>query len=177
MVQLNEDERILWSGTPLKMPFLFGVYAVASVGVLLFVGLIYVALAYQFWPAFFFAAILFGILVVFIPLMKYKDWKTTQYIVTNQRVFFDTLIGYDVVKAEDIRDVYVKTGLLDRLYGTSKVFVTYRDFQSTTTYWKPRGKIIVHHGYPFFSSLKNAEEIKDLILDVVKQFLNNNGGI
>lgn len=169
MVQLNEDETILWSGTPLKMPFLFGVYVVVSIGVLLFVGLIYVALAYQFWAAFFFAALVFGILVVFVPFMKYKDWKTTQYVVTNQRVVFDTMIGYDVVKVDDIRDVFVKTGLLDRLYGTSKVFVTYRDFQSTTTYWKPRGIIIIRHGYPFFSSIKNAEEVKDLVLNLTGQ--------
>ena len=102
------------------MPFLLAFDVVVSIGVLLFVGLIYVALAYQFWAAFFFAALVFGILVVFVPFMKYKDWKTTQYVVTNQRVVFDTMIGYDVVKVDDIRDVYVKTGLLINFMAQAK---------------------------------------------------------
>ncbi len=166
MVQLNEDERVLWSGRPLKMPFLFGVYIIAALGILIFVGLIYLALAYQFWSAFFFAAIFFGILVVFMPWMKFRDWKTTQYTVTNQRVFFDTMIGYDVVRVEDIRDVFIKTGVLDKIYGTRKLFVKYRDFQPTTRYWQPHGTIIIPQGYPYFSSIKNASEVKDLILDI-----------
>lgn len=53
MVQLNEDERVLWSGRPLKMPFLFGVYIIVALGILIFIRLIYVALEYQFWGAFF----------------------------------------------------------------------------------------------------------------------------
>jgi len=168
MVQLNEDEKVLWSGTPLKMPFLFGVYIGAPIGFSLFTGLIYVAVALQ-PSAFFFAAIILGLLVYSLHL-KYRDWKTTQYTVTNQRVFFDTMIGYDVVRAEDIREVYIKTGLLDRYYGTSRVFVAYRDFQKTTEYWKPHGKIIVEHDYPFFlCSIKDAREVKDLIEQVAAQ--------
>ncbi len=169
MVKLEEDERILWSGTPLKMPYLFGAYIVASVGVLLSLGALYVALVYKVNQFFFFAPLLFGILVVFMPFLRYWDWKTTQYVVTNQRVFFDTMIGYDVVKAEDIQDVYVKAGLLDKLHGTSKVFVTYRGFQPTTKYWKPLGTVVVRQGYPSFNSIKNAEEVKELILGIKAQ--------
>ena len=60
--------------------------------------------------------------------MRFKDWKTTKYAVRDQRVLFDTMIGYDVVKLTDIRDVQVKTRVLDRVFGTKSVYVTYRIF-------------------------------------------------
>lgn len=93
MVQLSDNERIIWSGRPLRMPFLFGLFIVIPLGLGIFFVTVYVALVFQVWPAIFFGAISLGLFVFFMPLTRYKDWKTTEYAVTNQRVFFDTMVG------------------------------------------------------------------------------------
>jgi hypothetical protein len=77
-------------------------------------------------------------------------------MVTNQRVFFETLSGYAVVNLEDVREVYVTRGLRDRLFGTGRLFVAYRDFQRTTKFWKPRGTVIVYHKPPSFRFIKEV---------------------
>jgi hypothetical protein len=169
MVQLNDEERVLWSAKPLKMPFLAGLFVVVPLGLGVFFVVTYLVLISQVWSALFIGFICLGIFVFFIPLTAYKDWKTTEYVVTNQRVFFDTMMGYAIVNLTDVQNVFVRTGFLDRFYGTGKVFVSYRDFQPTTKYWKPGGNIIVNQGYPSFTSIKDTQQVKDLILDAAAQ--------
>jgi hypothetical protein len=169
MVQLNDEERVLWSAKPLKMPFLARLFVVVPLGLTIFLVVTYLVLISQVWTLLIFGFISLGIFVFFIPLTSYKDWKTTEYVVTNQRVFFDTMIGYAVLNLTDVQNVFVKVGFLDRFFGTGKVFVSYRDFQPTTRYWKPGGEIIVNQSYPSFTSIKDVQLVKDLILDAAAQ--------
>ena len=95
-----------------------------------------------------------------------KNWIETEYAVTDQRVFFDTLIGYAIVNLTDVREVYVKTGLFDIVFGTGSVFVSYRDFQPTTKFWSPdapRGELVIHHKHPSFQSIKETSEVQRII--------------
>jgi hypothetical protein len=113
-------------------------------------------------------------LLFFVPYyVYYKDWKDTEYMVTNQRVFFETLSGYAVVNLSDVRDVYVKRGLRDRFFGTGRVFVCYRDLQATTKFWKPHGTVIVYHKLLPLGLLKKATEFKTLFkkLQITQRWL------
>jgi hypothetical protein len=110
-----------------------------------------------------------GIFLFFIPhYVYYKDWKDTEYMVTNQRVFFETLSGYAVVNLEDVRDVYLKRGLHDRIYWTGRLFVGFRDFQSTTRFWKPGGYVIVHHKHLSFRFIKEVYEVQKIVQDAAE---------
>jgi hypothetical protein len=151
------------------MPFLARLFVVVPLGLTIFFVVTYLVLISQVWTPLIFGFMSLGILVFFIPLTRYKDWKTTEYVLTNQRIFFDTMIGYAVVNLTDVQNVYVKTGFLDKFFGTGKVFVSYRDFQPTSKYFGMEGDIIVNHDYPSFTSIKDTQQVKDLILDAAAQ--------
>jgi hypothetical protein len=51
MVQLNDEERILWDAKPLKMPFLSGLFVIVPLGFALFFAVTYVTARCQVWPA------------------------------------------------------------------------------------------------------------------------------
>ena len=127
----------MWWGRPLKTPFLMEILAPISIGIALTT--IFAYGTWVMWPFVgyvFMGLICAGIFLFYISYyVYYKDWRDTGYMVTNQRVFFETLSGYADVNLDDVRDVYVKRGLRDRIYGTGRLFVGFRDFQYTTKFW------------------------------------------
>jgi hypothetical protein len=174
MVHLNDDEQILWSGTPTRAPYLFGVYISVPLGLSLFAAIAYHAWAYQIFEPLILGAICLGLFTGVVPFMRYRDWKNTSYVLTDQRVFFDTLVGYDVVNLTDIRDVQVKTRILDKLFNTQSVYVVYRDFQpwSSKAYTfstHQRARVIIHQDYPAFFFIKDAQQVKEQLLDAVQR--------
>jgi hypothetical protein len=173
MVQLNENERLLWSGGPSKTPYLFGIFISVPLGLFLFAITAYLVWSWQTLEPIFFGCICLGLFTFLFPFMRYRDWKNTQYAVTDQRVFFDTLVGYDIVKLTDIRDVQVKKRVLDRLFGTQSLYVSYRDFTHTIirdpSWGSHHRTIIIRQDYPSFNFIKNASQVKIQILDLMER--------
>jgi hypothetical protein len=177
MVALNPHEEILWSATPQKMPFMSGILVVAPLGLVVFAVATYVILLYQAFQFLFFAVLILAIVGIYAPYLKFKDWRETKYVITNQRVFFDTLVGYAAINLTDVKEVFVKRRVLDRLFGTNTLVVKYRDFQAATTYnytikrfpFEKRGRIYIKQDYPSFYSIKNAEEAKEVLLHAVSR--------
>jgi hypothetical protein len=159
------------------MPFMSGILVVVPLGLVLFAVATYIVLMYQIFQFLFFAVLILAIVGIYAPYLKYNDWRKTQYVITNQRVFFDTMVGYAVINLTDVREVFVRRRVLDRLFGTNTLVVTYRDFQPATTYnytikrpvFEKRGRIYIKQGYPSFSSIKNAEEAKEVLLQAVSR--------
>ena len=151
------------------MPYLASMVPAIVVGVFADVAFGYVMFVYGFNPGFvFFAGLITGLLVFYVPYLRVKDWRETEYAITNQRVFFDTMLGYAVVNLTDVREIYVKKSILDRVFGTGSVFVRYRDFNPVTRYWKPHGEVVVRQGPPSFRSIKEIHEVRRMLEEVAR---------
>ena len=105
-------------------------------------------------------------------------------MVTNQRVFFETLSEYafeevtlmlggprtvKVVNLEDVKGTYVKRGLHDRIFGTSTLYVRYLGFQRTTAH----GGEVLYHKPPSFPFIKEAYEIQKIIQEAAEKAQRN----
>jgi len=133
---LNAHEKVLWSGKPVKVPFLF-----LSITFGLFVGIIVLTMGFVMYyitstappravspevPLLFFliAAIPGFGLIVGIPLWQFMRYRNTEYLITDQRIITQTgAIGLDMrfVDLDKVQEVYVKVGLTDRIFGTGSV--------------------------------------------------------
>lgn len=129
---LRANEKVLWSGKPVKTPFI-----TQTVGTIP-IGLLFIAFSIFFiWgpisagaPA---PVILFGLIFFFIgfgvsfgptiwQLMRYRN---TEYIITDQRIITQTgAIGLDtrLVDLDKVQEVYVKIGFIDKMFGTGSIF-------------------------------------------------------
>ena len=160
---LEADEHVLWRGKPLRMPFLAPIIYVALIGIVVeaCIGIVAYFVFYNFVFiifAFFVLAVCLG-----ISFVRYRDWKETEYLVTNRRVFFDSLIGYDVVNMNRIKEVYLKRNYLDRYFGTGKVIVIYQGFNPTSTFSGRGRQVTVKQKPPLFQSIKDIDEVRRII--------------
>jgi membrane protein YdbS with pleckstrin-like domain len=160
---LEADEHVLWKGKPLRMPFLVPIIYVALIGFA--VDACLVTVAYFVFYHFVFIIFAFFVLAVCLGIsyVRYRDWKETEYLVTNRRVFFDTLIGYDVVNMNRIKEVHLKRNYLDKYFGTGKVIVTYQGFNPTSTFSGRGGQVVVKQKPPLFQSIKDIDEVRRII--------------
>ena len=160
---LETDEHVLWKGKPLKMPFLAPIIYAALIGIVVVtcVGIVTYFLAYNF--VFILFALFVSIVCLGISYVRYRDWKETEYLVTNRRVFFDTMVGYDVVNVDRIREIYLKRNYLDRYFGTGKVIVTYEGFNPTSTFSGRGTQVTVKQKPPSFQSIKDIDEVRRII--------------
>lgn len=129
---LKSNERVLWSGKPVKAAFIAtGLVAIPF-------GLIFLGFS-LFWiwgaasaGAGFFAFfglpfVLIGFGVTFGPtIWQLLRYRNTEYAITDQRVITQTgAIGLDTrfVDFDKIQEVYVKIGFADKLFGAGSVYV------------------------------------------------------
>ena len=182
--QLNAEERVLWYGRPLKTPFLMGTLEFVSIGIAAILILAYVAWTYGPTDMLVYGFVLsFGIPLAFLflfyaPRRLLKGARETEYMVTNQRVFFETLSEYafqeyasrmggpepvKVVNLGDVEDVYIKRGFHDRVFGTSTLYVLFRGFQRTTRSWGAEGEVILRHKPPSFPFIKEAALVGEIV--------------
>ena len=127
---LSVNEKVLWRGKPARKAFLlrslggipFGVIFLAIfsmwvAGAPLFVDLpIELALMLAGWG--------FGVIVV-PPLWQLKNLQNTDYIITDRRLIIQTwAFGQKIwwAKLGEVKEIGVKIGLTDRLYGTGTVY-------------------------------------------------------
>jgi len=130
---LKSNERVLWSGKPVKSAFittglvsipfgliflgfsLFWVFSAASAG------------APGFFTLFGLPFVLIGIGLTFGPtIWQLLRYRNTEYVITDQRVITQTgAIGLDTrfVDFDKIQEVYVKIGFADKLFKAGSVYV------------------------------------------------------
>lgn len=185
--QLNVDERVLWYGKPLKAPFWMGIAELFCIGIGSIALLTYLVLVY--FPqgvdvsVYVFVFLLGGtcafIFLVYGPHRLRKGAKDSEYMVTNQRVFFETLPEYafeeytskmggprsvKVVNLEDVEEVYVKRGFHDRVFGTSTLYVRCQGFQRWTRHRGAEGEfIMLRHNPPSFPFIREAHKVGRII--------------
>ena len=185
--QLNADEHVLWYGRPLKTPFLMESLESVSVGIVSIAILTYFALIYGHEGSVY-SFVLFGSICAFLflfyaPYRLRKGARDTEYMVTNQRMFFETLSEYPfeeltsmmggpktikVVNLEDVQDVYVKRGVHDRIFGTSTLCVRFRGFQQATNHWGGEGAVFMFHNLPSFAFIKEPYKIQEIIREAAR---------
>jgi uncharacterized membrane protein YdbT with pleckstrin-like domain len=175
---LNEDEKVLWKGKPLKKAFIVpGLFSIPF-------GLIFLAFAI-FWmwgaasagaPDFF---TLFGLPFVLIgfgitlgpSVWQFTRYRNTEYMITNKRIITQTgAIGLDTrfVDFEKIQEVYVQIGIIDRLFGTGTLYAMTAGFSG----FVPSGGYGYGgmHGYlPSFAALKEPYEVQKLLQEAIEK--------
>jgi uncharacterized membrane protein YdbT with pleckstrin-like domain len=177
---LNADEKVLWSGKPVRKAFIlpglvsipfgliflafpfFWMWTAASAGASSFVSL--------FVLPFFFVG--FGI--VFGPfLLQLFRYRNTEYMITDKRIITQTgAIGLDTrfVDFEKVQEVYVQIGVLDRLLGTGSVYAMTAGFSG----FVPRGGFGYGYGgfagnRPSLAALKEPYEVQKLLQEAIEK--------
>lgn len=131
---LEQGEKVLWQGGPEFWPFLLSGFGGIIPGLMFFgFSLLWTLMAVsQEAPT---EMILFGgvfmLIGLFIlfggPIIQWLRYNNTEYIVTDRRIITQTgAIGLDTryIDNEWVREVYVKVGIIDRLFGTGSVMVS-----------------------------------------------------
>jgi len=175
---LRADEKVLWSGRPVKMPFILPSLATIPFG-LIFMGFA----IFWMWGAASAGApgpfTLFGLPFVLIglgltvgpsiwQLMRYKN---TEYIITDQRIITQTgAIGLDTrfVDFDKIQEVYVQVGFIDKMFGTGTVYAMTAGF----TGFVPAGRYGYAGAYdlrPNLAALKEPYEVHKLLQEAIEK--------
>jgi len=127
---LRANEKVLWSGKPVKMPFILPSLMAVPFG-LIFLGFsIFWMMAASQTPGSFW---LFGLIFFFVgfgvvfgaPIRQLVAYKNTEYLITDQRIITQTgAIGLDTryLDLDKIQEVYVQVGFIDRMFGTGTIF-------------------------------------------------------
>ena len=127
---LDRDEKVLWAGKPRKAPLVLKSF-ISTVIVLPFIIIPFfifqitgpallnpiVIIFFLFW---------YGIISIFaiMPIYNFLMWKNIWYMLTNKRVIVRTgLIGidYDILELENIQQINVNVGLIDKIYNTGTI--------------------------------------------------------
>ena len=157
----------MWWSKPCKMPYMIGLIPLVFVSILIFFFYFFMPLSVWYWNAIFYGLLVSNLFLLFIAGFQVWDWRSTEYMVTDQRVFFDTISGYAVVNLADVEEVYGRAGLLDRFFGTGKVYVTYEGFDTPTRFSGRGGDLVVRHSAPCFRSIKDGFEVGRIIQNAV----------
>jgi membrane protein YdbS with pleckstrin-like domain len=126
---LGVEERVLWSGKPVKAPFVLPALGFIFFG-LFFLGFFLL----MFWfsgesltvyPFPFIVALALGL--PFVPVgWQLLRCRNTEYGITNRRVIIQSgAIGKDIrfVDLDKIQEAYVKVGFVDRLFRTGSILI------------------------------------------------------
>ena len=174
---LHQDEKILWSGKPVLIPFVF------SAGYVLFsiLGLVWLVFAFfilfsmaslaaPFPPIMLFGLFLTltGISIVLGPfLVELLRYKNTEYAITNQRLITQTgIIGLDTrfVELDKIQEVYVTVSFLDKIYETGSIIAVTAGYVPVGTA-SPYGVVV----RPAFKAVKNPYEVQKLLQEAIRK--------
>ena len=138
---LRPGERMLWSGKPIKLAFLFSGLGAGFFGPIVMVPI--VLAFFGLWAAMFamtggapYLFVSFFILIVILaaagsPMWQLMRYRNTEYMITNQRLITQTgAVGLDTrfVDLDKVQEVYVKVGLMDKMFGTGSVIVVTAGF-------------------------------------------------
>jgi len=170
---IRAGEKVLWSGRPVKMPFIVPSLATIPFG-LFFVGFS----IFWMWEATSAGApepfALFGLpfvlaglgLTVGPSIWQLMRYKNTEYVITDQRIITQTgAIGLDTrfVDLDKIQEVYVKVGFIDKMFGTGTVYAITAGFVYVDT---ARGAASMR---PSLAALKEPYEVHKLLQEAIEE--------
>ncbi len=129
---LKTNEKILWSGKPEKKAFVLPALASVPFG-LFFLGFSIFWLlstssagAPDFFTIMGLPFVMVGIVIAIGPfLWQLLRYRNTEYVITDKRIITQTgAIGLDTrfVDFDKIQEIYVKIGVIDRLFGTGSLY-------------------------------------------------------
>jgi membrane protein YdbS with pleckstrin-like domain len=128
---LDAREEVVWSGKPEKSAFVIPVLGVVPFGLffLTFISFFiwnFSAGAPDFFVFFALPLVVLGVAITVGPLAwQLLRYRNTEYVITNKRVITQTgAIGTDTrfVDFDKIQEVYVKIGVVDKLFGTGSLY-------------------------------------------------------
>jgi membrane protein YdbS with pleckstrin-like domain len=182
---LNENEKIIWSGKPVKKAFVlpalgsvpFGLFFLGfSIFFLLGVSSTGAPGLFTIFPLLF-VAIAIGL--TFGPsLWQLLRYRNTEYVITDRRIITQTgAVGLDTrfVEFEKIQEVFVKIGVFDRLFGTGSVYIMTAGSSnfnpSTGPYTYGFGGM---YGFrPNLAALKDPYDVERLLQEAVERKRTN----
>ena len=185
---LNVNEKVLWSGKPVKKAFILPGLVSIPFG-LIFLGFsifwMWTATstgAPDFFSLFGLPFVLVGFGIVFGPsLLQLLRYQNTEYVITDKRIITQTgAIGLDTrfVDFEKIQEVYVQIGVLDRFFGTGSVYAMTAGFSG----FGPRGDYGYGYGgfagsRPSLSALKEPYEVQKLLQEAIEKSKKEKTGL
>ena len=134
---IRAGEKILWSGKPVMLPFIFNGLVSIPVGLFFLAIAVYymstlraIATYSMLIPILIFLVIGLGVFLgpLIWHLMRYHH---TEYMITDQRIITQTgAIGLDTrfVDLDKVQEVYVKVGFIDKIFGTGSIIATTAGF-------------------------------------------------
>ncbi len=175
---LEKGEKVIWSGKPVKAPFMLRGLSVSAFG-LLWLSFSMFAMWLMISPPF--GATVensgLGILVVLVfvligfgltlgpPIPTIVRYRKTKYMITNRRLITQTgVIGLDTrfVDLDKIQEVHVKVGLGDKVFGTGSLMVVTAGFVFMG----------VTHPYCCFVGLKEPYAVQKLLQEAMRAKAN-----
>ncbi|MEM3823694.1 MAG: PH domain-containing protein [Candidatus Bathyarchaeia archaeon] len=130
---LQLDEKVLWSGKPAFIPFIFsGLIVIPVIGIVWLVFATFFVLSALSMNAPMFPFVLFSLFIILMGLgiivgplfVEFLRYRNTEYMITDQRIIAQTgAIGIDTrfVELNKIQEVYVIVSWLDKIYGTGSI--------------------------------------------------------
>lgn len=178
--QIRPNEKVLWQGKPIMKAFIFssGIFPATIFGLFfLIVFLVFVL------PSWFFGGdpmlwlpllpfLLFPLAMIFGPLIwSLLAYKNTEYLISDQRLITQTgAIGLDTrfVDLEKIQEVYVRIGILDKLFGTGSIMASTAG-QGYMGMPQGSGCGGTHGIRPSLSALKEPYEVQKLLQEAINK--------
>jgi len=170
---LRTGEKVLWSGKPVKMPFVlphslimipFGLFFMAF-SISFMIPAFEAPFPWSFFPWLFFLA---GFGACFgEPIYLLMAYRNTEYMITDQRVIIQTgAIGLDTrfVEFDKIQETYVDVSFIDKAFGTGTVLVT---TAGEYGYVYSRGR--AYGLRPSLASLREPYEVQKLLQEAVEK--------
>jgi len=182
-MHLQPDEKVLWSGKPVLIPFILsGLIVIPIVAVVwLIFAMFFVVSALsvgaRHFPFLFFSPfILIIFFIIMIPLfVEYLRYGNTEYMITDQRIITQTgAIGIDTrfVELNKIQEVYVTVGWLDKIYGTGSIM-------AVTAGYVPVGAPSPYNpvARPAFKAIRNPYEVQRILQEAIRKASSSQGKV
>ena len=178
---LNESEKMLWSGKPVRKAFVLPALGSVPFG-LFFLGFSLFFLlgvsstgAPGFFTLFPLLFVVVAVGITFGPLLwQLLRYRNTEYVITDRRLITQTgAVGLDTrfVDFEKIQEVYVKIGIFDRLFGTGSVYVMTAGFSGFNPSMGPYayGFGGMYGFRPSLAALKDPYNVQKLLQEAVER--------
>lgn len=172
---LQADEKVLWSGRPVLIPFMLsGLIVIPVIAIFWAIFAIFFTVsalstgAGPFPFSFFTFLILIVFFIVLIPLfIEFLRYGNTEYMITDQRIITQTgAIGIDTrfVELNKIQEVYVTVSWLDKIYGTGSII-------AVTAGYVPVGAPSPYNPIvrPAFRAIRNPYEVQKLLQEAIRK--------
>ena len=124
---LDPNEQVIWNGKPNKKKFLLSsLWGIPFALFFLALSLIWIVGGAPVLESPLVITIPVAIfLIVVPPIWQYRKTPHTEYMITNQRLLIKSGITKDDIwftELDNIKDVMVKIGLIDKIQGTVKIY-------------------------------------------------------